>query len=783
MSRTYPSDPPAARAEKQEAVGYTLGVDVGTTYTAVGICRDGRAEIAPLGNRGWSAPSVVYLAADRTVLVGDPAVRRSATDPPRVVREFKRRVGDQVPLLVGGAPVSADTLTAIVLRAVVQEVVALETGPPDHVVVTHPANWGRYKTECLWQAIRIAGLDELGPVSLMSEPEAAAAFYASTERLEPGDLVAVYDLGGGTFDAAVLRRTGSGWELPAPSEGIERLGGIDFDEAVLSFVDAATDGRLRALDPTDPTTMAALLQVRRDCVEAKEALSSDTDTVIRVAVPGCQTDVRLHRAEFESMIEPSVRVSIDALQRVLRSAGVPPERLRAVLLVGGSSRIPLVGQLVEQTLRVPVAVDAHPKHSIALGAALTAYQRATGGPLTRPQHTNPMSPANLPTPPVAPPGRVPAGPPNGPPAHPPAGSPGGAPAAPVRRRRWLPIAAAVAVLVIGGTTAVLLTRGGSEAGGGGPTSAASAPTSPTGPTSSLSSDVRALPKSALPLPDSELAFASRQNDNMDVWTMQGSDGSGKKRLVNVPGVDDYLPAISPDRRSVAYIRIRGLQSELHIVAADGTGDIALTTELAPDARPSWSPDGTTLVFASAIDGQTDLYTASFEFSDKPPRLGPLTRLTNSPATEADPAWSPDGRRIVYWSNASGVQNLYWVAPDGGAETQLTDGPDTDADPTWAPDSQRIAFTRTTQSAPSDIYSLAIDSAGRAVGAPTNLTADLAGPDEDASWSADGGAIAFVHKADTGADIWVMDVAGAGKKPITDNKDWDGHPAWGPFATE
>jgi TolB protein len=267
-----------------------------------------------------------------------------------------------------------------------------------------------------------------------------------------------------------------------------------------------------------------------------------------------------------------------------------------------------------------------------------------------------------------------------------------------------------------------------------------------------------------------------------VWTMVGTDGSNKKRLVNVPGVDDYLPAISPDRRSVAYIRIRGLQSELHVVAADGTGDIALTTDLAPDARPSWSPDGSTLVFASAIDVQTDLYTASFEFSDKPPKLGPLTRLTDSPATEADPAWSPDGSRIVYWSNASGGQNLYWVAPGGGPETRLTNGPDTDADPTWDPNGRRLAFTRTTQSAPSDIYVLNLDPAGNASGAPTSITADLAGPDEDSSWSPDGNSIAFTHKSDNGgSDIWVMGTDGHGKRQITDNPDWDGHPAWGPYA--
>ena len=361
-------------------VGYSLGVDVGTTYTAVGISRSGRAEIAPLGARGWSVPSVVYLGADQTVLVGDPAVRRSPSDPLRVVREFKRRIGDPVPLMVGGAPVSADTLTGMVLRAVVQQVVALETGPPDHAVLTHPANWGPYKIDCLWQAIRMATLDQLCPVSLMSEPEAAAAYYASAERLAPGDIIAVYDLGGGTFDAAVLRRTDTGWEFLAPAEGIERLGGIDFDEAVLAHVDAATDGQVRALDPTDTDAMAALLQLRRDCVDAKEALSSDIDATIRVALPTYHADVRLTRAEFEAMVEPSVRVSVDALNRVLRSAGTTPEQLHAVLLVGGSSRIPLVSQIVGQTLHVPVAVDTHPKHSIALGAALTAGQRAAAGP-------------------------------------------------------------------------------------------------------------------------------------------------------------------------------------------------------------------------------------------------------------------------------------------------------------------------------------------------------------------------------------------------------------------
>lgn len=357
-------------------VSYYLGVDIGTTFTAVGVNRSGRTEVASLGDHGWSVPSVVYIGPDQQVLIGDAALRRAVTDPRRCAREFKRRIGDPVPIIIGGAPVSAELLTSMVLGSIVRQVRDLEAGPPDHIVITHPANWGPYKIDCLWQAVRLAEVDQLCSVSLMTEPEAAAAHYAATGRLEPGQVIAVYDLGGGTFDTAVLRRTEEGWNFLAPADGIERLGGIDFDQAVLSFIDAAVAGRVAALDPDDASSMAAVQQLRLDCVAAKEALSSDVDVTVRVLLPTHHQDVRLTRAEFEAMVEPSIYVSVESLQRGLRAAGVSPGDLRTVLLVGGSSRIPLVGELVSRILEVPVAVDAHPKNSVALGAALTAGVRA-----------------------------------------------------------------------------------------------------------------------------------------------------------------------------------------------------------------------------------------------------------------------------------------------------------------------------------------------------------------------------------------------------------------------
>jgi actin-like ATPase involved in cell morphogenesis len=352
---------------------YYLGIDIGTTYTAAAVWRDGRNEIASLGNRAPTIPSVVLLRDDEAVLTGEAAVRRAATEPGRVAREFKRRVGDPTPIIVGGTPYSADALVAKLLRWVVGQVTEVEGGPPAGIAVSHPANWGNYKLDLLRQAISLADLDD---VATVSEPEAAAIHYASQARVEPGSTIAVYDLGGGTFDAAVLRKTAEGWTILGTPEGIERLGGVDFDQAVFHHVAQALGGALDALDPDDPTAQAAVARLRQDCVEAKEALSSDSDVSIPVLLPNLQTEVRLTRGEYESMVRPALSDTITAMNRALRSAKVTADEVTAVLLVGGSSRTPLVAELVSSALGRPVAVDAHPKYGVAMGAALTAATRA-----------------------------------------------------------------------------------------------------------------------------------------------------------------------------------------------------------------------------------------------------------------------------------------------------------------------------------------------------------------------------------------------------------------------
>ena len=359
-------------------MAYYLGIDLGTTYTAAAAEHDGVVEALTLGNRTASVPSVVFLRDDGEILVGEAATRRATSDPGRVAREFKRRVGDPTPIILGGTPYGAELLMARLLRWSVDRVREQQGEPPRAIALTHPANWGPYKLDLLTQAVRQVDVDA---ALLLAEPVAAATFYASQRRLDDGSVVAVYDLGGGTFDAAMVRRTARGFQIMGSPEGIERLGGIDFDEAVYAHVRSAVGDVLDRLDPEEPAAQAAVARLRQECIDAKEALSSDTDVSIPVLLPGLQTEVRLTRSEFEAMIRPAIAETIVALRRAVRSAGVASDDISAVLLVGGSSRIPLVAQMVGAELGRPIAIDAHPKDAIAFGAAIAvAAQRGAATP-------------------------------------------------------------------------------------------------------------------------------------------------------------------------------------------------------------------------------------------------------------------------------------------------------------------------------------------------------------------------------------------------------------------
>ena len=365
---------------------FTLGVDLGTTFTTVAVADERGAWPVTLGHQATAVPSVAFVDLDGRLLVGEPAEAGGRSHPERVAREFKRRLGDTVPLLLGGSAYSPQVLLAELLREVVAIASRERGGSPDHVVVTHPANWGGYKRELLTNIVQLAGLSM--PTSFLSEPEAAAAWYATQERLAEGTAVAVYDLGGGTFDAAVLEHRDHRFAVVGQPLGIEHLGGIDFDHALLLDVTSRSGLPGEALAQASLAWPAEAERQREAVISAKIQLSSRAEVDVPIFLPRPGDPVRVTRAQFERLIGSALDQTVAMLGQAVRSAGRSPDQLASVLLVGGSSRIPAVAERIAAAMGRPVAVDAHPKNAVALGAAMTAWALATGV-------TSPSEPAVL----------------------------------------------------------------------------------------------------------------------------------------------------------------------------------------------------------------------------------------------------------------------------------------------------------------------------------------------------------------------------------------------------
>jgi molecular chaperone DnaK len=358
------------------ALPYLVAVDVGTTRTAASTARTGHdggivTSAFGLGRSSDSAPSTIFVA-DGELLFGEAAERRGLAHPERLVREFKRRIGDDVPIAVGDQRFTPEELYARMVAWVVDAVAEREGYQPSAICVTRPVTWGTYRSGLVATAL---AREVSSSVELLTEPEAAARHYETTSPLEPGQAIAVYDLGGGTFDAVLLRKEEDGSiRLLAEPAGLPDFGGADFDDLVLRHVLTAAGLSASEL-ARDPAARVALASLRRECVEAKEALSFDAEAVVPVLVRQTGTTVRITRSEFEGMIEAGVERSIDVLEASVEAAGLEPADLQTILLTGGSSRIPRIAQLLSQRFDRPIAIDADPKAIVALGAARELGER------------------------------------------------------------------------------------------------------------------------------------------------------------------------------------------------------------------------------------------------------------------------------------------------------------------------------------------------------------------------------------------------------------------------
>jgi Hsp70 protein len=476
--------------------GFRLGIDFGTSHTTA-ILRWPDGHVRPLLFDGSPLlPSAVYAEADGTLLVGRDAVHAARLDPGRFEGSPKRRI-DREAVSLGDREVPVAAMIAAVLGRVKAEAERVSGARIDDVTLTHPAGWTGARLVRLIEACRLAGLPD---PAMMPEPVAAAGYFVSVlgRTIPSGSALVVYDFGGGTFDASAVAPAQDGYRVLAMA-GLDNLGGVDLDAALLEFIATVHRGQgpeawQRLEDPQTPADRRHRRHLVEDVRAAKEMLSRAASA--SVPVPVLELEARISREEFDALARPLLERTVSTTADVIRSANLPPERIAAVLLVGGSSRIPLVVDLlrrgtgvVPSTIDQPETVVAEGSVRLASGASGTTRAAAIV-PAPNPLTPNPVRaaggpsgqatalPPTAPMPPVAPapvavgtvaPQWTPS------PDRTPPRTYGGALVKRRRRRLWIPIALALVLLLAGGAAAVvvlqpdLLHRLGIGTGSGGGT--------------------------------------------------------------------------------------------------------------------------------------------------------------------------------------------------------------------------------------------------------------------------------------------------------------------------
>ena len=348
---------------------YALGVDLGTTALAAATFANGQAHVVHLGGENrMVVPSVAFIdGADRAKwLVGMSAVGSAAMDPSRAIRYPKRDLGRETPFVVGGVSAMPEEILTRQLTTVVDTVVRQRGEDPAHLTVTHPAQWGDFKLGLLRHVAEDAGFPEAG---LLAEPDAAAVYFAAQHLVPADSSMVVYDLGGGTLDVSLLRKTADRFELVGEPFGRPDIGGLDFDVALQDLVRDAAGAAWPELDRDDPALDRFELQV----VQAKELLSVDLS--VDIEIPGTDDrppPVRINRDDYERAVQPLIDETMDLVEELLAVHQVASSSLYGVLLAGAASRTPLVAGAIQKRLGTVPLLAGDPKLCVCLGAAITA---------------------------------------------------------------------------------------------------------------------------------------------------------------------------------------------------------------------------------------------------------------------------------------------------------------------------------------------------------------------------------------------------------------------------
>ncbi|CAN5385239.1 molecular chaperone DnaK [soil metagenome] len=344
-----------------------LGIDLGTTNSEVAILRDGQPFVIPGDDGDPILPSVVGLAEDGKLLVGKPARNQFVLAPSRTVKSVKRKMGTDATITLGDQTFRPQEVSAMILRSLKERAEKYLGHAVAKAVITVPAYFNDSQRQATREAGQLAGLEV---VRIINEPTAAALTY--NPRQSGTERIMVYDLGGGTFDVSILVCEAGVYEVLS-SHGDTQLGGDDFDQLLYTYVaeefQALFDVDLR-LDRVSSNRLLRAVE------EAKKRLSDHAFARIEEEFIAEKDGVPLHlnmeldRETFEDLIRPLLDKTMDHLQKALDDAKLTASQIDRVVLVGGSTKSPKIGRLIEERLGQSPHREVHPDLCVAMGAAI-----------------------------------------------------------------------------------------------------------------------------------------------------------------------------------------------------------------------------------------------------------------------------------------------------------------------------------------------------------------------------------------------------------------------------
>jgi Fe-S protein assembly chaperone HscA len=375
-----------------------VGIDLGTTNSLVAFMQGDRPVVIP-GEDGVNlVPSVVALDDKDQIIVGNAARKYLIETPERAVYSIKRLMGrgiedihqelklfpfrladdlqpgEVLRIRLGEKTFTPPEISAFVLRQLKRNAERFFNAPVTKAVITVPAYFNDAQRQATKDAGRIAGLEVL---RLVNEPTAASLAYGLDKK--QNDIVAVYDLGGGTFDVSILKLHDGIFEVVA-TNGDTHLGGDDIDNLLITI---ALDDIRGDMGMDVSRSGEAVATIRKAVIEAKIELSSQPSTTLEVELPGGKHYLRkITREQFEQLIRPIIDRTVGPCKQALKDAALKPEQIDEVVLVGGSTRIPKVRDLVEEMFQRKPHTDLNPDEVVALGAAVQANILSGGSEAT-----------------------------------------------------------------------------------------------------------------------------------------------------------------------------------------------------------------------------------------------------------------------------------------------------------------------------------------------------------------------------------------------------------------